>query len=362
VALNADKCEKNQFYNLDSELCETCRVCNDYMYERAPCAKYENTVCGWCGSETIIRNEDFKKKCVQRAAQLNERDMKIVVSDLENEIYESSEFDDVPKWRGQGSKKKTDPFEEDLDFESLIAKLPNADQDLPPQLEDEDSDESEETNDEFVITFDTNSDEKINDMKADKKFVNIQKERINKILKARDNEEDDDEIKDEDSVASVEDVKSAEEIVDSVREFSIVQVPILKRTKQEKETQTRELIFEIKDDDETSEESSSSEEDDEKLVENAKIRLERTADVIRILLRVVLMILPAALIICCFNSCRNRRRNCKCKFAHLRIVRPDHDQEEILGRAAVHARIAHQKESFGKQQEKHVYVNPLMEA
>lgn len=45
--------------------------------------------------------------------------------------------------------------------------------------------------------------------------------------------------------------------------------------KQEKETQTHELIFEIKDDDETSEESSSSEEDDEKLVENAKIRLER---------------------------------------------------------------------------------------
>ena len=35
------------------------------------------------------------------------------------------------------------------------------------------------------------------------------------------------------------------------------------------------MIFEIKDDDETSEESSSSEEDDEKLVENAKIRLER---------------------------------------------------------------------------------------
>ena len=59
--------------------------------------------------------------------------------------------------------------------------------------------------------------------------MNIQKERISKILKARDNEEDDDDIKDEDSVVSVEDVKSAEEIVDSVREFSIVQVPILKR-------------------------------------------------------------------------------------------------------------------------------------
>ncbi|PAV76705.1 hypothetical protein WR25_22222 isoform B [Diploscapter pachys] len=330
------------------------------MYERAPCAKYENTVCGWCGSETIIRNEDFKKKCVQRAAQLNERDTKLVVSDLENE---SSEFDDLPKWRGQGSKKKTDPFDADLDLDSLV-KLSNGDRDLPLPLEDEDSNESEEANDGFVITFDTNSDEKIHEMK-DKKFVNIQKERISKILKAENKEEEEgDDIKDEeDSVITVEDVKSAEEIVDSVREFSIVQVPILKRTRQEKETQTHELIFEIKDDDETSEESSSEEEEDEeKMVKNAKIRLERTADVIRILLRVVLMVLPAALLICCFNSCRNRRRNCKCKFTHLRIVRPDPDQEEILSRAGVHARIAHQKESFGKQQEKHVYVNPLMEA
>lgn len=60
--------------------------------------------------------------------------------------------------------------------------------------------------------------------------MNIQKERISKILKAENKEEEDDDIKDEeDSVITVEDVKSAEEIVDSVREFSIVQVPILKR-------------------------------------------------------------------------------------------------------------------------------------
>jgi len=323
------------------------------MYERAACTAITNTVCGWCGSETIIRNADFKRKCVQRDIAI---DTKIIEGDLENEIYDSSEFDDILKWRGQGTQKKDDP------------KDANSNEDILPPLPIENSKESDESNDDEIKGFEIefNFEEASEEAEKVEKTLsdNLKREKIGIIL--RNNEEKD---KEEDwSKDTDKNVQSAEEIVDSVREWSIVQVPIVKRKPLKEEM--KKLVFEIDSDDDDNDDDDESEEEriekleEELIAREAEIKLQRTAEVVRILCRILIFSLPIALICCCFSHRAERRRRShggKCLFSNVRIVKIEPEQEAILNRASIHARIAEQREKFAQQQEKHVYVNPLME-
>ncbi|CAJ0609323.1 unnamed protein product [Cylicocyclus nassatus] len=102
-------CPEGEFFDKEERICEPCSECTDFLYEREPCSKFKDTICGWCGSKKPLKNFDYYRKCTKQQDAFDEekfeREFKARVM---SRILEKGDKEDVSGETDHDEHKATD--------------------------------------------------------------------------------------------------------------------------------------------------------------------------------------------------------------------------------------------------------------